>query len=215
MHGRDVRVLQEYLTMLGYATPDLGTFGPITKANVMAYQQSQGLNPSGVVNRTLARAMHKAVLTVDPPGPVGKVRINRDGTATAPPGAPEVVVEVIAAANQIIDKPYKYAGGHQTWNDSGYDCSGSVSFALHGGNLLASPEDSVQMETYGDPGPGRWISIYADAGHAFLVVGGRAFDTANYGGPNIPTGTGPRWRTDPLGNLADGGGYVVRHPPGF
>ncbi|HZU49739.1 MAG TPA: hypothetical protein VFA16_21165, partial [Mycobacterium sp.] len=90
-----------------------------------------------------------------------------------------------------------------------------VSFALHGAGLLSSPEDSTQLETYGAPGPGRWITIYADPSHAFLVVAGRAFNTANYGGPNIPAGTGPRWRYDPLGNLADGGSYVVRHPPGL
>ena len=64
-------------------------------------------------------------------------------------------------------------------------------------------------------GPGRWVSVYGDPGHAFIVIAGRAFDTANYGGPNIPSGDGPRWRTNPLGNLADGGNYVVRHPPGL
>jgi hypothetical protein len=122
---------------------------------------------------------------------------------------------VIAAANQIIDKPYIYAGGHATWNDVGYDCSGAVSYALHGGGLLSSPEDSIELESYGSPGPGRWITIYADPSHTWVVVAGIAFDTADYSGPNIPAGTGPRWRRDPTGNLADGGGYVVRHPPGL
>ena len=92
---------------------------------------------------------------------------------------------------------------------------GSVSFALHAAGLLNTPEDSTQLESYGAPGPGRYITVYADAGHAFMVVAGRAFDTANFGGPNIPAGSGPRWRSDPLGNLADGGNYVVRHPAGL
>jgi hypothetical protein len=125
------------------------------------------------------------------------------------------VVAVVAAANQIINTSYCYAGGHATWKSSCYDCSGSVSFALHGGGLLTTPDDSTQFETYGESGPGHWITIYADPSHAFLVVAGRAFDTANYGGPNIPAGNGPRWRYDPLGNLRDGGHYVVRHPAGL
>ena len=86
---------------------------------------------------------------------------------------------------------------------------------LHGAGLLSSPEHSVRLESYGSPGPGKWITIYADSGHAFIVIGGRAFDTANYGGPNSPGGTGPRWRTNPTGNLADGGNYIVRHPTGY
>jgi hypothetical protein len=118
---------------------------------------------------------------------------------------------MIAAANQIIDKPYIYAGGHGRWNDSGYDCSGAVSFALHGAGMLSSPEDSTELESYGAPGPGKWVTIYADAGHTWIVIAGIAFDTAHYG-PTTPAGTGPRWLSDPTGNLADGGNYVVRHP---
>jgi hypothetical protein len=126
------------------------------------------------------------------------------------------VQEVIAAANQIIDKPYIYGGGHASFNDVGYDCSGSVSYALHGGGLLSSPEDSSELESYGSPGAGKWITVYANAGHTWVVVAGIAFDTADFGGPNIPSGTGPRWRSDPIGNLSDGtGGYVVRHPAGL
>jgi hypothetical protein len=125
------------------------------------------------------------------------------------------VLAVVAAANQIIGTSYCYAGGHAKWTSSCYDCSGSVSFALHGAGLLSTPMDSTQFESYGAPGPGHWITIYADASHAFIVVAGRAFNTANYGGPNIPSGSGPRWRYDPLGNLRDGGAYVVRHPPGL
>ncbi|HEY2438718.1 MAG TPA: hypothetical protein VGI07_00735, partial [Solirubrobacteraceae bacterium] len=103
----------------------------------------------------------------------------------------------------------------RSFNDSAYDCSGAVSYALHGGGLLASPEASPALESYGSAGPGRWITVYADPGHTWVVVAGIAFDTANWGGPNIPSGSGPRWRRNPTGNLRDGGDYVVRHPSGL
>ncbi|MGH2888608.1 MAG: peptidoglycan endopeptidase, partial [Solirubrobacteraceae bacterium] len=92
----------------------------------------------------------------------------------------------------------------------------AVSYALHGGDLLTSPEDSTGLESYGSPGPGSWITIYADAGHTFIVVAGLAFDTAHYG-PTTPGGSGPRWLqpADVLANLQDGGNYVVRHPSGL
>ena len=215
MRGHDVRILQAYLTEAGYGTMVDGDFGPQTKQNVMSFQASQGLTANGVVTLTLAQSLQHAVATTQALPPTGKTHINADGTATAPAGAPAEVAAVVAAANQIINTSYCYAGGHGSWTSSCYDCSGSVSFALHGAGLLSTPYDSTQFETYGDPGPGHWISIYADASHAFIVVAGRAFNTANYGGPNVPAGTGPRWRYDPLGNLADGGNYVVRHPPGL
>ena len=123
---------------------------------------------------------------------------------------------MINAGNQIIGKPYVYAGGHGKWNDTGYDCSGAVSYVLHGAGMLSQSEDSTGLESYGSPGPGKWVTIYANSGHTWIVIAGRAFDTANFGGPNIPAGTGPRWRSNPLGNLNDGtGGYVVRHPAGL
>ncbi|MFZ0089984.1 MAG: hypothetical protein WAL63_10780 [Solirubrobacteraceae bacterium] len=147
-------------------------------------------------------------------GAVAPAHINPDGTATAPADAPPAVKAVIAAANQIIDKPYIYAGGHASWIAAGYDCSGAVSYALHGGGLLSAPL-AVQFEQYGDPGPGRWITVYADSQHVFAAIAGLAFDTSDYGGPNIPAGSGPRWRSDPTGNFADGGDFVARHPPGL
>ncbi|MBV8988574.1 MAG: hypothetical protein JO372_08435 [Solirubrobacterales bacterium] len=147
-------------------------------------------------------------------GPFEQAHINLDGTASAPADAPPAVKAVIAAANQIIDKPYIYAGGHGSWVAPGYDCSGAVSYALHGAGLLSAPL-AVQFEGYGSPGPGRWITIYADSQHVFAAIAGLAFDTADWGGPNIPAGSGPRWRYNPTGNLADGGDYVVRHPPGL
>ena len=222
MHGHDVRVLQGYLSMVGFPTAVDGSYGPATKSKVLAFQQAHEMKANGVVTfaeTVVLRQAVAAVLASSPPvtssGPVGKARINSDGTATAPTSAPAIVQKVVAAANQIISKPYIYAGGHASWKANGYDCSGAVSYALHGAGLLSSPEDSTGLESWGSAGPGKWITVYADAQHTFVVVAGRAFDTADYGGPDIPGGTGPRWRSNPTGNLADGGDYVVRHPAGL
>jgi peptidoglycan hydrolase-like protein with peptidoglycan-binding domain len=216
MSGHDVRVLQGYLTLAGFPTNVDGQFGPGTQQNVIAFQAAHGMTANGVVSYAVAQALRAVVATADPTtGPVAKAQINSDGTASPPASAPAVVQQVIASANKIIGKPYLYAGGHARWNDVGYDCSGSVSFALHGANLLSVPEDSTELESYGSPGPGKWITIYADSSHTWIVVAGIAFDTADFGGPNIPSGTGPRWRSDSTGNLADGGNYVIRHPAGL
>lgn len=128
--------------------------------------------------------------------------------AIAPANAPAAVKRVIAAANHIRTLPYIWGGGHGRWQDSGYDCSGAVSYALHGGRLLTSPLTSGSFETFGEPGPGRWITIYANASHAYMVVAGVRFDTA--GDVNE---TGPRWH--PTVAAAASGRYVVRHPVGY
>lgn len=214
MRGRDVATLQGDLTLAGYPTTVDRSFGLETKQAVASFQRAHGLRATGVANKTVVNALLATVNALQAGGPVQKAHINPDGTATAPASAPPAVKAVIAAANQIIDKPYIYAGGHASWNAPGYDCSGAVSYALHGGGLLSAPL-AVQFEGYGLPGPGRWITVYADSQHVFAAIAGLAFDTANYGGPNIPAGSGPRWRYNPTGNLADGGSYVVRHPPGF
>jgi cell wall-associated NlpC family hydrolase len=140
-------------------------------------------------------------------GTVEKARLvgNR---AIAPVNAPAMVKRVIAAANRIRTTPYIWGGGHGRWQDSGYDCSGAVSYALHGGKLLTSPLTSGSFETFGEAGPGRWISIYANATHAYMVVAGLRFDTA--GDVNE---TGPRWH--PTVAAAATGRYVVRHPVGY
>ncbi len=199
MSGHDVRVLQDYLTIAGYPTSIDGDYGPATKTNVLAFQRAQGFSANGVVTVTVEKALRAVVAKADAAPATGTTRINSDGTATAPAGAPSVVQEAVAAANQIIDTSYCYAGGHGSWKSSCYDCSGAVGYVLHGAGLLSSPEPSGTMESYGSPGPGKWITIYADSGHAFMVIGGRAFDTADYGGPNVPSGTGPRWRYQPHG----------------
>ena len=217
MHGHDVRVLQQYLTFAGFPTSIDGGFGPATQRSVIQFQRAQNVSPTGIVTFSLQQILRQAVKAVQArPQPAGPTaQLNSDGTASAPAGAPAAVQQVVQAANQIISTSYCVGGGHGSWNSSCYDCSGAVSFALHGGGLLSSSEDSTGLESYGAAGPGRWITVYADAGHAFLVVAGRAFDTANFGGPNIPSGSGPRWRSDPTGNLRDGGNYVIRHPAGL
>ncbi len=212
MTGADVSQLQGDLTLAGFPTAIDSQFGPATETSVIGFEQARGLTTDGVVTAAFVQALQSAVAAYESSGPAGTAHINADGTATAPANAPPVVKAVIAAANQIIGTPYVYAGGHGSWKDSGYDCSGAVSYALHGGNLLSSPQDSTGLESFGQAGPGTWITVYADASHTWVVVAGIAFDTADFGGPNIPGGTGPRWRSNPVGNLADGGSYVVRHP---
>jgi peptidoglycan hydrolase-like protein with peptidoglycan-binding domain len=217
MHGHDVRVLQGYLTLAGFPTAVDGDFGPGTKADVVKFEDANGLDANGVVTYTQSQALRSVVAkAMTANGPVGKATLNSDGTVTPPAGAPQAVVEAINAANSIIDKPYRVGGGHGKWNDSAYDCSGAVSFALHGANLLSAPEDSGQLESYGSAGPGQWMTIYADAQHTFIVIAGLAFDTAHYG-PTTPGGTGPRWLTaaNVTANLQDGGDYIVRHPSGL
>ena len=227
MKGTDVKILQRDLSITGYPTSVDGRFGTATKRSVVYFQRDNDLSSDGVVTYADALYLRRMVAIVAVHGRFkgfgpayyqtapGVATINPNGTATAPYGAPLQVQEMIAAANEIIHTPYVWGGGHGSWNSYGYDCSGAVSYALHGANLLSSPENSTGLESYGDPGPGRWVTIYADASHAFIDIAGRAFDTADFGGPNIPAGTGPRWRSNPTGNLADGGDFVVRHPAGL
>jgi peptidoglycan hydrolase-like protein with peptidoglycan-binding domain len=217
MVGTDVEDLQNYLTLAGYRTAVDGAFGPLTRRSVLRFQHASHVRANGVVPRgEEMRLEHDVATAVTTSASAGQATLNADGTATAPSDAPAAVQEAIAAANAIIDDPYIYGGGHASFTDSGYDCSGSVSFALHGANLLSAPEDSTGLESYGQSGPGKWITVYADASHAFVVIAGLAFDTAHYG-PTFPSGTGPRWLqpADVTANLTDGGGYIVRHPVGL
>jgi peptidoglycan hydrolase-like protein with peptidoglycan-binding domain len=216
LRGNDVTILQGYLTIAGYPTSVDGDFGPATATSVAAYKRAHNMVPAnGVAGPGFDRSLSAAISAYEADVPTAKARINPDGTATAPAGAPAAVQAMVTAGNQIIDTSYCVGGGHGKWNSNCYDCSGSVSYVLHAAGLLSTSEDSSDLESYGSPGPGQWVTIYSDPGHAFIVIGGIAFDTADYGGPNIPSGSGPRWRSNPLGNLADGGHYVVRHPPGL
>jgi hypothetical protein len=138
------------------------------------------------------------------PGAVAK--LSADGrTAIPPAAAPDAVKGAIYAANRITRKPYRYGGGHRSFRSSGYDCSGSVSFALHGGGLLDSPLDSSSFMRWGERGPGQWITVFTNPGHAYAVIAGLRFDTSG------PGESGPRWRSGARSSR----GYRVRHPEGF
>jgi hypothetical protein len=128
------------------------------------------------------------------------------GIALAPPDAPERIAGAINAANTIVGRPYIWGGGNDSWYARGYDCSGAVSFALAGGGFLSSPLTSGQLESWGAPGPGHWLTVYASGSHAYAVIAGLRWDTVG-----DASGTGPRWHL--AGAVPDG--FVARHPPGY
>jgi cell wall-associated NlpC family hydrolase len=133
----------------------------------------------------------------------------QSGEATAPPDAPRQVQEIVEAANKVARLPYVYGGGHGggegLFVDSAYDCSGSVSFALANAGLLDRPMTSGELARWGEPGQGKWVTIYANAGHAFMVVGGARFDTVGL------RQTGSRWQR-PFRSIS---GFTAVHPPGL
>jgi hypothetical protein len=138
--------------------------------------------------------------------PLPTAQLSRDGrTAIPPAAAPDAVKNAIYAANRIVGKPYRYGGGHRRFNDSGYDCSGSVSFALRGGGLLKSPLHSTAFMRWGDSGRGRWITVYTNPGHAYVIIAGLRFDTSG------PGPRGPNWRKTARSSRS----YMARHPEGF
>ena len=137
------------------------------------------------------------------PGPTA---VLDNGFASAPQDAPAAVKAAISAANSIATTPYIWGGGHGDWYSSGYDCSGAVSFALYGAGLLDAPLTSGSLESYGEPGPGRWITIYASPTHAYAEIAGLRWDTVG-----DAQGTGPRWHPEPPYPE----GFVVRHPAGY
>ena len=139
--------------------------------------------------------------------PVERADLESDGLVVPPANAPQVIREVIAGADLIAFNPYVYGGGHASFISVGYDCSGSVSFALHAGGLLSSPLDSTEFETWGKPGPGRWITIWADGGHAYMEIAGMWFDTVAQAYTN-----GDRW--SPV-RVSSANGFVARHPAGW
>ena len=138
-----------------------------------------------------------------------QAKLLSNGKAAAPAGAPEAVQQAIAAANQIIGRPYVYGGGHKSFLSRGYDCSGTVSFALHGGSLLRNPLDSSSFMRWGASGRGAWITVYTNPGHAFVVIAGLRLDTSAAG--DRRGGKGPRWR--PV--LRSTAGFKARHPEGL
>jgi cell wall-associated NlpC family hydrolase len=195
-----------------------GQYGPRTARRVRRWERKSKLPINGRMTRADAATLRGQVEqdaaalqntggaqpVAAPAGP--DATLGADGLAIAPVGAPPEVVAVIKAANEIVGKPYKYGGGHGDWKDSGYDCSGSESYALHGAGLVSRPMNSTEFMSWGEAGPGQWITSYANRGHSFLVVAGLRFDT----GYNN-AGNGPRWSE----KMRPSGGYTTRHPEGL
>jgi peptidoglycan hydrolase-like protein with peptidoglycan-binding domain len=234
--GRDVKIMQRYLTRVGIDTDVDGMFGSGTARALKKFERGAQLKPDGKLEPSDAQklkdaAQHGSEGSPDDGGNNGSggnggatagdsgqggdtgsapaggdVSISADGrTADAPADAPQEVKDAVAAANKITDKPYKYGGGHGQWEDSGYDCSGAVSYALHGAGLLDEPLDSSGLAAWGESGKGQWITVYGKSSHAYVVIGGARFDTSGAGEE------GPRWRDEP--GATDG--YAVRHPQGL
>ena len=210
--GHDVRVLQSWLGHLGVPTGVDGVFGGGTQRALRRFERAQGWTVDGVLSPINARQMRKlmkrrgAAQQQPEQAPAGRARLSRDGrTAVAPAGAPEAVRRAIAYANRLTRKPYRYGGGHASFRDSGYDCSGAVSYALRGARLLRRPMDSRELMGWGRSGAGRWITVYAHGGHAYVVIAGLRFDTSGSGEE------GPRWRRERRSSR----GYVARHPAGL
>jgi len=187
--GGGVRSLQRRI-----GVPADGIFGPGTEAALKRWQAAHGLVPDGV-----AGPRTRAKLGLGP----GRVLKRRGHGGGGSRGGR--VHRLIRAANRIASAPYRYGGGHGTYHDSGYDCSGSISYALHYAGLLRTPLDSSGFMSYGNPGRGRHVTIYANSGHAYMVVDGRRFDTSAI------RETGSRWTRTHRSTS----GYVARHPPGL
>jgi cell wall-associated NlpC family hydrolase len=172
---------------------------------VPAAAQTGGSGPPGSTTTT-------PTTTPAPVGPPGKAKIRKDGTAVAPADAPPAIQSAIAAANAIHTYPYVWGGGHRTFFDSrGYDCSGAVSYVLHAAGFLASPMTSGGLaQSWGLPGKGRWITVYGNASHAYMVIAGKRFDTSS-GGDRWNQGSGPRWRKQKRKPV----GFTGKYFPGY
>ena len=211
--GSDVRAFQRYLDRAGFDTSADGAYGPATKRSVMAFEQAEDHRVNGVASRgeqRLARAKASAAEGGESGGEPAqpapeKGYVDSNGLAVAPSSAPAEVQEIIAAGNRIATKPYKYGGGHARWNDTGYDCSGSVSYVLHAAGLLSRALDSTGFMSYGDAGRGTWITIRSNPSHAYMIVAGLRFDTS------ARSRTGSRWTEQ----MRSASGFRGRHPEGF
>jgi cell wall-associated NlpC family hydrolase len=216
--GGDVEKLQRYLGAAGHGVARDGEFGPRTRRALRDTEAELELRADGVATAREQRAIRRAVndpgsggaAYVKPPPPEvvvpgAKGSVTADGFAVPPRSAPAVVKDVIAAGNRIAKTPYKWGGGHASWDDSGYDCSGSVSYALHGAGLLDTPLVSGDLANWGARGRGRWITIYANPDHVYMVVAGMRFDTS------ARSRTGSRWTLEQRASE----GFSVTHPAGL
>jgi cell wall-associated NlpC family hydrolase len=221
--GKDVRALQKLLRQAGFQQKVDGVFGRGTYRTLRRLERELGLTVDG---RLTTAEMQRVKLALRPSegtggfgadslsrpravsaqtAPGAQAELTADGLAIPPANAPEQVKKVIAAANEIATTPYRYGGGHGRWQDSGYDCSGSVSYALHGGGLLEDSMPSGGFTSWGAEGEGEWITIYAHGGHMYMTVAGLRFDTSGR------SKTGSRWQSD----TRSPSGFTVRHPDGF
>ena len=219
MRGADVRTLQQLLSTWGVPLVVDGQFGAQTGNAVRIWEGAYGRRPNARVGRHEARMLLIAVERGDrragsdttettgstPVGATDKATIGPDGLAIAPASAPAAVKAMIAAGNRIHDMPYKYGGGHGRWNDTGYDCSGSMSYVLHAAGLLDTALDSTGFMRWGEAGKGRWVTNYANPSHSYMVIAGLRFDTSGRSDDNS------RWDTE----MRSSAGYTVRHPAGL
>jgi cell wall-associated NlpC family hydrolase len=221
--GAQVRAMQKLLRQAGFASKVDGVFGTGTLRAVRRLERELGLRVDGRLTTAELRRVRLALRPSEGTGGFStesaspratpaqdtvagaKAQLTDDGLAIAPADAPEEVKKVIAAANKIARTPYRYGGGHGRWDDSGYDCSGSVSYALHGGGLLDRSMPSGGFTSWGEAGEGTWITIYANGGHMYMVVAGLRFDTSGR------SKSGSRWQKDDR----SASGFTVRHPEGF
>ena len=232
--GKDVKTLQKYLARIGIQVGTDGAFGPGTKAAVLTFEEAQRRKADGKVTRTDAKVIkdvavnggavasasvtggalpkNQKMVLAEPAaprplvlGPGMTATVGADGLAVAPALAPPAIQAVIDAGNKIAKMPYIYGGGHGKWEDAGYDCSGSVSYALHFGGLLEDSMPSGGFMSWGENGAGQWITIYANGGHVYMTVAGLRFDTSGR------TKSGSRWQAD----MRSAPGYTVVHPVGY
>jgi hypothetical protein len=200
--------------LVGAALVPTAAFGATSTGSAGSTGSTGATGSTGSTGATGPTGNTGGVSPNDPqfqPAAKGKI-VN--GMAIAPAGAPPEVVQAIAAANKIARKPYRYGGGHASFRSHGYDCSGAVSYALHGAGLLDTPLDSSDFMNWGDPGVGKWITIYANPGHAFVVIAGLRFDTGFRDriskAKGAAPGSGPRW-----GGPRSTSGYTAVHPTGL
>jgi peptidoglycan hydrolase-like protein with peptidoglycan-binding domain len=213
--GSDVKRLQRYLDRVGYETSADGMFGPATARSVRSFETAEDRRANGAASRyeqRLVRSraaqaeLEEPAVEVPATAPAGEeAYIDENGLAVAPASAPPEVQAIIAAGNEIAAKPYKYGGGHGRWNDTGYDCSGSISYVLHAAGLLDTALDSTGFMSWGEAGRGEWVTIRTNPGHAYMIVAGLRFDTS------ARRQTGNRW-SDVMRSAR---GYTGRHPAGL